>query len=107
MIQASDIILDNKRLSRIALGTHSFRLSETEKQIQLLDVFVEGGGSVIDCAKAAAALIPLSGSCAEYFSGAKTIPGKGLFFAAAMDASTSAAVTGVPSENLASTRVKR
>lgn len=41
-----------------------------------------GGGSVIDCAKAAAALIPLAGDCAAYFYGARTIPGKGLFFAA-------------------------
>ncbi|MBO4302965.1 MAG: iron-containing alcohol dehydrogenase [Lentisphaeria bacterium] len=41
-----------------------------------------GGGSVMDCGKAAAALIPLEGSCGEYFSGEKTIPGKGLFFAA-------------------------
>lgn len=41
-----------------------------------------GGGSVIDCAKAAAALIPLSGNCKEYFTGEKEIPGKGLFFAA-------------------------
>ena len=41
-----------------------------------------GGGSVIDCAKAAAALIPLEGNCIEYFTGKKSIPGKGLFFAA-------------------------
>ena len=41
-----------------------------------------GGGSVIDCGKAAAALIPLGGTCREYFSGEKTVPGKGLYFAA-------------------------
>ena len=41
-----------------------------------------GGGSVIDCAKAAAALCPLPGSCRDYFSGQREIPGKGLFFAA-------------------------
>ncbi|MBO5723501.1 MAG: iron-containing alcohol dehydrogenase [Lentisphaeria bacterium] len=41
-----------------------------------------GGGSVIDCAKAAAALTELPGSCADYFYGKKSIPGKGLFFAA-------------------------
>ncbi len=41
-----------------------------------------GGGSVIDAAKAAAALIPLEGKTADYFTGAKQIPGKGLFFAA-------------------------
>lgn len=42
-----------------------------------------GGGSVIDAAKAAAALIPREGFVSEYFRGEKTIPGKGLFFAAA------------------------
>ncbi len=41
-----------------------------------------GGGSVIDTGKAAAALIPLDGQCADYFFGKKTIPGKGAFFAA-------------------------
>lgn len=41
-----------------------------------------GGGSVIDTGKAAAALLPLKGVCAEYFNGGKTIPGKGVFFAA-------------------------
>lgn len=41
-----------------------------------------GGGSVIDTAKAAAAIIPREGLCADYFSGEKTITEKGLFFAA-------------------------
>ena len=41
-----------------------------------------GGGSVIDAAKAAAALIPADGWCQEYFTGAKKITKKGLFFAA-------------------------
>lgn len=41
-----------------------------------------GGGSIIDAAKAAAAIIPLDGLCADYFSGERTIPGKGVFFAA-------------------------
>ena len=41
-----------------------------------------GGGSVIDTAKAAAAIIPRKGLCADYFSGEKTITEKGLFFAA-------------------------
>lgn len=41
-----------------------------------------GGGSVLDCAKTAAALSPLEGSVMDYFSGKRTIPGKGLFFAA-------------------------
>lgn len=54
-----------------------------------------GGGSVIDAAKAAAALIPLEGSVADYFSGNRTIPGKGLFFAAL----PSTAGTGAESTN--------
>ena len=37
----------------------------------------------MDAAKAAAALIPLDGSVSDYFRGEKSIPGKGLFFAAA------------------------
>jgi alcohol dehydrogenase class IV len=41
-----------------------------------------GGGSVMDAAKAAAAIIPLEGMTSDYFFGHKTIPGKGLFFAA-------------------------
>ncbi len=41
-----------------------------------------GGGSVIDAAKAAAAIIPLEGQTADYFYNRKKIPGKGLFFAA-------------------------
>lgn len=41
-----------------------------------------GGGSVIDAAKAAAAIIPLDGNISDYFYGKKSIPGKGLFFAA-------------------------
>lgn len=45
-------------------------------------VIALGGGSVIDAAKAAAALIPAEGDCSEYFSGERVIPGRGLFFAA-------------------------
>lgn len=42
-----------------------------------------GGGSVIDCAKTAAALMPFDDSCIDYFSGAKKVPGEaGLFFCA-------------------------
>jgi alcohol dehydrogenase class IV len=41
-----------------------------------------GGGSVIDAAKAAAAIIPLEGLTADYFYDKRHIPGKGLFFAA-------------------------
>ncbi len=41
-----------------------------------------GGGSAMDCAKAAAALLPLVGSVTDYFYGKRKIPGKGVFFAA-------------------------
>ncbi len=58
------------------------RVTQNGREFHADAVVAAGGGSVIDCAKAAAALIPLSGTCAEYFTGAKSIPGKGLFFAA-------------------------
>ena len=58
------------------------RITASGRDFQADAVVAVGGGSVIDCAKAAAALIPLSGRCADYFSGEKNIPGKGLFFAA-------------------------
>lgn len=45
-------------------------------------IIAVGGGSVIDAAKAAAAIIPLNGKTCDYFYGRKSIPGKGLFFAA-------------------------
>jgi alcohol dehydrogenase class IV len=45
-------------------------------------VIALGGGSTIDAAKAAAALIPLQGKTKDYFTGKKKIPGKGLFFIA-------------------------
>jgi alcohol dehydrogenase class IV len=41
-----------------------------------------GGGSVLDAAKVAAVIIPLDGQVSDYFYGRKSIPGKGLFFAA-------------------------
>lgn len=41
-----------------------------------------GGGSTIDAAKAAAAIIPLDGITEDYFTGTKKINSKGLFFAA-------------------------
>ena len=74
---------------RIETGIHAEppladvdRVTASGRDFQADAVVAIGGGSIIDCAKAAAALIPLSGSCAEYFSGSRTIPGKGLFFAA-------------------------
>ncbi len=41
-----------------------------------------GGGSVIDSAKVAAALIPLEGDTGDYFYGKREINGRGLFFVA-------------------------
>lgn len=74
---------------RIETGIHAEppledvdRVTASGRDFQADAVVAVGGGSVIDCAKAAAALIPLEGSCSEYFSGSKAIPGKGLFFAA-------------------------
>jgi len=55
---------------------------ETGRKNIVNTVVAIGGGSVIDAAKAAAALIPLEGSTADYFSGTRHIVRKGLFFAA-------------------------
>ncbi len=57
-------------------------LIEKGRAEQVSAVVAIGGGSVLDAAKSAAALIPLDGTVSDYFSGAKEIPGKGLFFAA-------------------------
>lgn len=58
------------------------RLVKMGRDLKVDSVIAVGGGSVIDAAKAAAALIPLDGTCADYFSGKKSIPGRTLFFAA-------------------------
>jgi alcohol dehydrogenase class IV len=58
------------------------RLVNTGREKQVQAVIAIGGGSVIDTAKAAAAIIPLTGTVADYFHGKKEIPAKGLFFAA-------------------------
>ena len=58
------------------------RIIAEGRKNQVKAVIAIGGGSVIDCAKAAAAIIPLEGMCREYFTGEKEIPKKGLFFAA-------------------------
>ena len=58
------------------------RLIRAGRDFRAECVVAVGGGSVMDSAKAAAALIPLDGWCADYFSGEREIPGKGLFFAA-------------------------
>lgn len=67
-----------------------------------------GGGSVIDAAKAAAALIPVEGLCADYFSDAKEITGKGLFFAALPTSSgTGAEITNNSVLTDAATKIKK
>lgn len=55
---------------------------ETGRKNIINTVCAIGGGSVMDAAKAAAALIPLEGTTADYFSGKRHICRKGLFFAA-------------------------
>ncbi len=45
-------------------------------------VVAVGGGSILDAAKAAAAIIPAGGLCSDYFSGDKKIMSKGLLFIA-------------------------
>ena len=57
-------------------------------------VVAVGGGSVIDVAKTAAALIPLPGMTADYFHGRLAVSGPGLFCAAApTTAGTGAEIT--------------
>ncbi len=45
-------------------------------------VVAVGGGSVMDLGKTVAALLPLEGTTADYFYNRRSIPGKGVFFAA-------------------------
>jgi len=52
------------------------------RALEVSGIIAVGGGSVIDAAKAAAAIIPLKGDIGDYFHGRREIPGKGLFFAA-------------------------
>lgn len=58
------------------------RLLKAGREIGAASLIGWGGGSAIDAAKSAAALMPLPGSVADYFYGKRNIPGKGLFFAA-------------------------
>lgn len=84
------------------------RLAAAGRAFHAEAVIAIGGGSVIDCAKAAAALIPLSGSCSDYFSGKKEIPGKGLFFAALPTTSgTGAEITNNSVLTDTATRIKK
>ncbi len=58
------------------------RVLAAGREIHAANVIGWGGGSAIDTAKSAAALLPLAGSVADYFYGRRKIPGKGCFFAA-------------------------
>ncbi|OGV51434.1 MAG: hypothetical protein A2X49_16920 [Lentisphaerae bacterium GWF2_52_8] len=57
-------------------------LIEIGRKERLTCVVAVGGGSVLDAAKAAAAIIPSEGCCADYFYDKRKIVSKGLFFAA-------------------------
>ncbi len=84
------------------------RLAAAGRRFRAEAVIAIGGGSVIDCAKAAAALIPLEGSCADYFNGQREIPGKGLFFAALPTTSgTGAEITNNAVLTDTATRIKK
>lgn len=58
------------------------RLINRARNEKLNTIVAVGGGSVIDAAKAAAAIAPSSGMTADFFYGRRQICGKGLFFAA-------------------------
>ena len=58
------------------------RVLAAGREIHAANVIGWGGGSAIDTAKSAAALLPLDGSVEDYFYGRRKIPGKGCFFAA-------------------------
>ncbi|MDR0932360.1 MAG: iron-containing alcohol dehydrogenase [Victivallales bacterium] len=78
-----------KREFRLIANAHPEpRLSDVQfaisvgREITAASVIGYGGGSAIDIAKTAAALMHLDGTVADYFYGRKKIPGKGSFFAA-------------------------
>lgn len=58
------------------------RVLAAGREISAAGVIGWGGGSAIDTAKTAAALMRLGGSVADYFYGRRKITGKGCFFAA-------------------------
>ena len=58
------------------------RVRQAAREINATAIVGIGGGSAMDCAKAAAALLPESGTVADYFYGKKKISGRGAFFAA-------------------------
>jgi 1,3-propanediol dehydrogenase len=58
------------------------QLIELGRREAVTAVVAIGGGSTIDAAKAATAIIPFSGTTEEYFNGERELTAKGLFFAA-------------------------
>ena len=58
------------------------RLIDIGRKKKISVVVSIGGGSTIDAAKAAAAIIPAEGKCIDYFHGKRKLFLKGLFFAA-------------------------
>ena len=58
------------------------RVRSAAREINATAIVGIGGGSAMDCAKAAAALLPEPGTVADYFYGRKKISGRGAFFAA-------------------------
>lgn len=84
------------------------RLIDAGREAGVHAVVAVGGGSVIDSAKTAAALIPLSGNVADYFNGTAAIAAKGLFFAALpTTAGTGAEITPNAVLTDPSTRIKK
>ena len=57
-------------------------LTDSARSFRADSMAAIGGGSIIDAAKAAAALVPMEGRCMDYFSGSAVIDRPGLFFAA-------------------------
>ena len=58
------------------------RIIEAGRTSKADAVLAIGGGSVIDAAKAAAAIIPREGFCIDYFTEKRAVKNKGLFFIA-------------------------
>ena len=58
------------------------QLIELGRKENVTAVVAVGGGSTIDAAKAAAAIIPFPGTTSEYFNEERKLTAKGLFFAA-------------------------
>ncbi len=81
LLSAHKLIVVSGILSEVPLSEVD-KLIDAGRSGQARAVVAVGGGSVIDAAKAAAALIPAEGSVVDYFHGQKKIAAKGLFFAA-------------------------